>query len=453
MRRTPTTTPHASTAATESGRNAARPAPAQTSAATAPGGPDQPTGPDLMHEPVLARALLAAWSGDRVVVIASPPGAGKTRLITTLAHQLHQRAGLRVAIAAQTRTQALDVARRVHATGTLTHLLGKRGTPRPTDLPPAATWAPSSADLARNPGVVVATTARWAWTPEATWTADVLLVDEAWQCTFADLCTLGSLAAQVVLVGDPGQIDPVVTGDTDRWEHLPTGPHLPAPTAILADPRTEATLQHLPHTYRLGATTTALLQPLYPHLPFTSARPPSTLTSPEGTPLPEIATTTLDGLASRTDPRITVTVEDAVRRLLTGHTVTTTDPDTRTDRDRPLASTDVAVVVPHVEQAALVAARLSDITGLLIGTANQVQGLERHATVVVHPLTGYRTLPAFALATGRLCVSLSRHRSHTTVITDSHTPHLLAGHHPEHVDTGSTSDVAAHIAILSGLTR
>ena len=54
--------------------------------------------------------------------------------------------------------------------------------------------------------------------------ADVLLVDEAWQCTYADLGALGALARQVVCVGDPGQVAPVVTGSTARWEGQATGP-------------------------------------------------------------------------------------------------------------------------------------------------------------------------------------------------------------------------------------
>ena len=41
-------------------------------------------------------------------------------------------------------------------------------------------------------------------------------------------------AAQVVLVGDPGQIAPVVRADTTRWNHHATGPHLSAPVCVVA---------------------------------------------------------------------------------------------------------------------------------------------------------------------------------------------------------------------------
>ena len=58
--------------------------------------------PPHQTDPTLAAALFAAWSGDPAVVVASPPGAGKTRLVVHLAEQFNRRAGLSVAIATQT---------------------------------------------------------------------------------------------------------------------------------------------------------------------------------------------------------------------------------------------------------------------------------------------------------------------------------------------------------------
>ena len=50
-----------------------------------------PPVPTALHhtDPTLAAALFAAWSGDPAVVVASPPGAGKTRLVVHLAEQLN----------------------------------------------------------------------------------------------------------------------------------------------------------------------------------------------------------------------------------------------------------------------------------------------------------------------------------------------------------------------------
>ena len=82
--------------------------------------------------------------------------------------------------------------------------------------------------------MLIATTARWTYADPNVLAADVLVVDEAWQATYADVGALGAFAPQIVCVGDPGQIDPVVTGQTRRWDGSPTGPQLPAPAALLA---------------------------------------------------------------------------------------------------------------------------------------------------------------------------------------------------------------------------
>ena len=70
--------------------------------------------------------------------------------------------------------------------------------------------------------------------------------------TYADLGGLNPLSAQVVLVGDPGQIAPVVTGDARRWQSWAAGPQRPAPEALLAAYPDAVTQLRLPHTWRLG---------------------------------------------------------------------------------------------------------------------------------------------------------------------------------------------------------
>jgi len=384
-------------------------------------------------DPQLAAALFAAWSGDRFVCVASPPGAGKTRLITHLADQLHRRAGLNVAVAAQTRAQALDVANRAAAVSAAAlgappssvSLLGK-GTIRPLGLVPEATHR-TMAGLRNHHGIVVATTARWQWTDSRAWAANVLLIDEAWQLTYADLLALGPLARQVVCVGDPGQISPVVTGCTQRWQTWNAGPHTPAPDALSAVYGSDVTHQRLPHTWRLGPDTTALLQPVfYGDLPFTSARPDRWLESPTGQRLDELDTLTVATTAGHHDAALPAAAAARVRDLLhsTLHSVQTPGgPSNATGR--PLTAHDVAVITPHVGQASAVAAHLADLPGVLISTANAAQGLEREAVVVLHPLAGYRTTPDFATDPGRLCVALSRHRAHATVLCDPTTRTLL----------------------------
>src|SRR5919205_3801062 len=115
--------------------------------------------------------------------------------------------------------------------------------------------------------------------------------------TYADLGALGPLSAQVVLVGDPGQIAPVVTGDSRRWQHWAAGPQRAAPDALLAAYPEAVTRLRLPHTWRLGPATTALIQPaFYADLPFTSARPPRHILV-GGRALPELSTSLVPTMA------------------------------------------------------------------------------------------------------------------------------------------------------------
>ncbi|MBV9596158.1 MAG: DNA2/NAM7 family helicase [Chloroflexi bacterium] len=245
-------------------------------------------------------------------------------------------------------------------------------------------------------------------------------VDEAWQMPYADLGALGPLSAQIVLVGDPGQIAPVVTGDSRRWRDWSPGPQRPAPEALLAAYPESVTRLNLQYTWRLGPRTTAIIQPaFYQDLPFDSARPPRHIALAEEA-LPELSIREVAVMAGPGDPILATTAADRVRELIASGVVVDAD-----GQHVLLEPSDIAVITPHVEQASAIAARLAGMPGVLIGTANQAQGMEREAVVVIHPLAGYREAPAFATDLGRLCVALSRHRAHATVIVDADTNLVL----------------------------
>lgn len=378
-------------------------------------------GKDLLSDPVTAAVLMAVWSGDQVVAVPSPPGAGKTRLTVHLAAALATRAGLRVAVAAQTRAQGLDIARRLGAltgAGAPIGLVWRVG-PRPDSG--ACPVILGGVHWPRSGGAVrVGTTAKWLLADSDTGSADVLIVDEAYQCTYADLGALGAMANQVVCVGDPGQISPVVTGDTSRWSRAATGPHLPAPIALAAAHPDVVTTVALEHTWRLGPDTTRLVSGVfYTALPFTSRRPPEHIVFAREV-LPEVAHRLIAVADGPTDPVIAATVVGRVRALIATAVYSTSSGV------RPVTEQDIAVVVPHVAQACAIRAQLADHPDVLVGTANALQGLERAVCVAVHPMAGKRETEEFALDPGRMCVMLSRHRSHLSMIIDQHTPAALA---------------------------
>lgn len=240
--------------------------------------------------------------------------------------------------------------------------------------------------------------------------------------TYADLGGLGPLSVQFVLVGDPGQIAPVVTGNARRWATWSAGPQRAAPEALLAAYPDTVTQLRLLHTRRLGPETTALIQPaFYADLPFTSIRAPRQL-EVLGSPVPELTTRVVSLMAGPGDPLLAMAAAERVRELI-NRAVLVAGAEAPVE----LHPDQVAVITPHVEQAAAVTARLADLPQVLVGTANQAQGLEREAVVVLHPLAGYREAPSFATDPGRLCVALSRHRAHATVIVDPDTDVVL-GH-------------------------
>lgn len=380
-------------------------------------------GADLLDHAVTADVLFRVWSGDPAVIVPSPPGSGKTRLVVLLAAALAHRAGLRVAIAAQTRAQARQIAQRLAAVSDDRARLIVSAKDRTTTAEAGLgivrgrqiAWPGSGG------GIMVATGARWLFAKPQELQADVLIVDEAWQCTYGDLGALACMAGQVVLVGDPGQIAPVVTGETRRWDTTPTGPQVPAPDGLLAEHGDALAVVRMRHTWRLGPETAALVSGAFyapAGLPFTSRRPSEHLLSDDGERLPEIAHRDVRTTSGPGDPALAAAAAARVRALLDCHVVTD-------DGVSPFRDEDVAVVVPHVAQASQVRALLAgDVPGVLVGTANALQGLERRAVVAYHPLAGRRSVSAFAVEAGRACVMLSRHRAHLTMICDPSCPDL-----------------------------
>jgi AAA domain len=401
----------------------ATPAPATTNPAlpiAAPMSQDWP-GRDLLDTPMLARVLLAAWGGDAAICVPACPGAGKSRLVALLAGALAHRVGLRVAVAAQTREQAAELSRRIAAVSDRASLIVSAAGKKPVTVDGIRTVAGRSVRWERSTGgeILIGTAARWLYVDPNLAGADVLLVDEAWQCTYADLGALGALARQVVCVGDPGQVAPVVTGSTERWEGQATGPHQPAPAALLAAHGEAITVHELTNSWRLGPQTCALVSAhFYPQMPFTSRRPDEAVIAPDGTVLPEIVARPTETRNGPTDPALLSALAERVREL-TWHDYR------RGGRCEALTAQDIAVVVPHVAQAGAVRALLADMPDVLVGTVNALQGLERPAVVALHPLAGYRIAESFALDAGRMCVTLGRHRAHLTILTDPATAPLL----------------------------
>ena len=142
---------------------------------------------------------------------------------------------MRVAVAAQTNSQADEICRRLtrqDLSWPIIRFAG--GSAAARDLGKKVVWETETKELPSGPTVVVGTAAKWGMV-NICQVFDVMLVDEAWQMAWADFMLLGQVASNFVLIGDPGQIPPVVTIEVSRWETAPRPPHFPAPQAIFAD--------------------------------------------------------------------------------------------------------------------------------------------------------------------------------------------------------------------------
>lgn len=364
----------------------------------------------------LASALFELYSGRPVTVAQAPPGAGKSTLVACTVAHLYRNTDATITVATATNEQGTAIAEQImtaigDAPGdgpfTVRVASGKMRVPE---------GAGSPKDKAKVRAVQVRTAASCKASPPDT---DFLIFDEAYQITFADLADGADRARQILTVGDPGQIGPVITVDTTAWSHLRSGPHMRAPD-VLAQ-REDAAIINMPATYRLGPVSAQVLHPLY-GWPFESRRPERSLAEMPG----EVRTMKLPVRATPYDlESMTAVVQAAVDYIDT----TLRTQGQHGTRSQPLDPRDVAIVVSRRAQASAIEALLLERGGgaelITVGTADKLQGGQWHAVVAVDPtLAGAES--EHALASGRLCVMASRHMTHLTWVYDDGWPAVLA---------------------------
>jgi hypothetical protein len=395
------------------------------------------------------RAVAAILAGldspsGRGVVVDSPPGAGKSTLVKRAAGHLTA-AGQQIMIVAQTNEQVDDlvdnIAReypdlpigRLHAS-TLT-------------LPPRVTrhsnvTGSTQVTALRDLPIVVSTAKKWSYVdPGKCEPWEWAIVDEAYQmrsdALLATAPLFGPDDAKVLFVGDPGQLDPFATVDTDRWHGLTWDPLRNAVDVTLA--HNEGLLrEQLPVSWRLPETAAPLVeQAFYPFYPFVSGtkaadrvlsyQSTAHRTTPEDTALAHAADSgwsflqlparhTLDD-----DPDIAEALASAAARLLERGALVNGEPLT----ESRIAIGAARTIQADAVRALLVARGHADIT---VDTANRLQGREFDVTLVWHPLSGRQDASAFHLETGRLCVLLSRHRFACIVVARAGIRDLLDRH-------------------------
>ncbi len=128
----------------------------------------------------------------------------------------------------------------------------------------------SVADLSDHP-VVVATAAKWAVLKDVADTWPWAIVDEAYQMRSDALLRVARLFDKALFVGDPGQLDPFSTVETERWLGLNWDP-MSSAVAVLLTNNSHIPVHTLPVSWRLPASAaTVVSEAFYPFTGFAAA--------------------------------------------------------------------------------------------------------------------------------------------------------------------------------------
>jgi hypothetical protein len=375
---------------------------------------------------VLERVLR---QGAPLTMVDSPPGAGKTWLvlrILALATVLR----LRVICTTNTNSQARDLVRRLAAfqLPSLAHLVSEAE--RPNADPRISQVVTDPSNLPVSAGVTVTTLKKALHSLDRLGPSafHIAVVDESYQASGSDLLAALALSQRFVLVGDPGQLDPVITTDTSPFETNDHRVHRPAPRYLIdIDPGRTRDIIRLPATRRLVQDTVEFVQPaFYPDLPFASlagerrlratiAAAPADFVDgviaaiERGASIVQVILPPAPPRFVDFDPEIPQVAARIVNRFRR-RGVAFSDGRLVSDGDFGCIDSNVASG-ESLRQSLRAVGR----GAVAVDTPERWQGLQCPIVVAKHPLTEMHAGVQFSFAPGRWCVSLSRH-THACIV-------------------------------------
>lgn len=372
----------------------------------------------------LSDTILESTLSAPATIIKAPPGAGKSYLAALIAGLNGIGAHRSVAIATPTREQGIDLAGNISAGYPNLPVIWHA--PKPS---PGLAHVASPKDLPETPHVAVGTIAKWSYYYSAEKHPggyDLLIVDEAWQVTDAALATIAHVAPRFVLIGDPGQIAPVVTADMSEWTAQADAPTRPAPE-VMGHRHPQTPIFQLPDTRRFGADSAEVVSQHFYDFNWGTIAEPHRLYVPQ-TPALEplhdglgIIATALpaETATTRADPATAAHLAELAANISAHGTIAT--PHGRT----PVGT--IYIAAAHIDQVAAARAATAGLD-VIVDTAERLQGRQAEVVLVWHPASGLESVTDFQRDTGRLCVMLSRHKAACIVAMREDTPAMLEGY-------------------------
>ncbi len=376
---------------------------------------------------VLDDAIERALFGTAPVSIAkSPPGAGKTFLVECAAAVAAGAPAMRVVIVTPGVSQLYDVAGRLlgYSLPRLELAHAKHRVLPPVLLGRINASSGWNGGLNIGPGVVVTNVHLLASYLHqlGPGSFDLMIVDEAYQLAASDFMLVAHLASRVLLVGDPGQLDPVRSADTTNLEAGDHKIHWSAPAYVL-DRFPETPVYGLPVTRRLLPDTSDLVQAsFYPDLPFRSAVDPDDRRLRFAVPgIVPVIDRALDAIAAGQSlvaitlpgaPPAHEEADLALADLMAGIADRLLERQAEWIGHGALNENDIGCIDPHVIAGGAIGdgLRQRGRGAVRVDTAERWQGLQMPISIVRHPLSCAGTPTRFDLEAGRWCVSLSRHQ-------------------------------------------
>ena len=398
----------------------------------------------------------AASGGKRMSIVSAAPGSGKSTALLQIADQLLAMDGIqRVIIAAQTNNQAnaLGVKFAEKFGAERVYRFASSLIKKPVEF--TGHWKHSVKDIQdKTDCVVIATAAKWgqaiATVPE--FGGDYLLVDEAFQMPYSTYVQISCLSENFILIGDEGQIPPVVPIDASRWDSSDFPPHWPAPVTLGVTMKTHGDKflrQGLEYCWRLPHGSIDYIKPFYTRLDVDVKAVPApedrTLeftqelhsSNPaviealqkmsDGSPVLVTVPDDLAGVPLDADQSVANAIKETLRTLIRSQSVYSKLEDPEDQQIGTLKLSDIAICSTKRAMNALIENSIQDVLaeapesvldqklkstpnmGLRVDTPERLQGLEFKVFLSVHPLSNAEKPSAFDLETGRLCVMASRH--------------------------------------------